>query len=349
MTKPLVSRDALLAAGFFDTALARRLAAAPLGLVDVGARWGIDDLFRPLAPLIDALAFEPDAEEAARVEIRERDAGWAKIRVLAKALGARAERGTLHLLARANNSSLYPVVPAVAERYKLLGFELVRDVPLDLVPLDALVFGGNLAASPAGEVIKLDVQGAEADVIAGGARTVTERTQCLICEVPFFAPYSGIELFSELELLLRDKGLNFYGFIDFQHRSTKRLDKRVTLGRERMMQADAVFFRDPLAPDARPADVRQVSILLVMALALGYFDFGLELATLLPLAEQAPIVALVERLAGVDAATDRTALDELNALRDDPAALHLALGRLVDRRRDFTTFHDIPVPGSGKP
>ena len=344
MSQPLVTHAFLSAAGFFDTPLAQRLAAAPMGLVDVGARWGVDELFRPLAPIVGAVAFEPDAEEAKRIVEREKGAGWAGIKVLTAALGSKVERATLHLLARPNNSSLYPVVPSVAERYKLLGFELVREIPLDLVPLDALIFGGELQDPHVGEVIKLDVQGAEASVIAGAARTLSERTQCVICEVPFFAAYQGIELFSELELMLRAKGLSFYGFIDFQHRSTKRLDKRATLGRERMMQADAVFFRDPLAADIGTAGQRQLSILFVMALVLGYFDFCLEIVDLLPHGERPTLSDLVRAAAAVDGAKDNAALEALMAARATPADLHLALGRLVDRRRDFTTFHDVTLP-----
>ena len=344
MSQPLVTREFLAEAGFFSTPLARRLAAAPLGLVDVGARWGVDELFRPLAPLIDALAFEPDTEEATRITAREKDAGWAGIKILTKALGSKAERATLHLLARPNNSSLFPVVPSVAERYKLLGFELVREIPLDLVPLDALIFGGAGEGPHAGEVIKLDVQGAEAMVIAGAARTLSERTHCVICEVPFFAPYQGIELFSELELLLRARGLNFYGFIDFQHRSTKRLEKRTTLSRERMMQADAVFFRDPLAAEAAPANQRQVAVLFVVALVLGYFDFCLEMVDMLPQEERAALSDLVRASAAVDRAKDEAALETIMVARGNPTELHLAIGGLVDQRRDFTTFHDVTKP-----
>lgn len=340
MAAPLFDRAALGRSGFLDTALARALAADPVGLIDVGARWGVDGLFRPAPELFHAVALEPDRDEASRVAAREADTAWSTIEVVAEAVGARAGPATLHLLARANNSSLYPVDPYMARRYSLLGFEPVRDVPLDLVTLDSLVFERGIGGAQAGEVVKLDVQGAERDVIAGAQRTLAERTVCAVCEVGFFAPYRGIALFSEVELALRDLGLAFYGFLDFQHRSTRRLDKRRARGRERMMQADAVFFRDPMAEGAAPED-RARAVVFLMALLLGYYDYGLEVAAAYGEGEREALTATIEALARIDAAADAATLAQLTAARDDPEALHLALSRLVDARRDLATVHDV--------
>jgi FkbM family methyltransferase len=341
LAKPLFDRDALHRSGFPTSPTGLDLARSPMGVIDVGARWGVDELFRPAARFIHALAVEPDAEEAARVAAREADGGWAGFEIVTQALGARAERAALHLLARPNNSSLLPVDPEIARRYRLLGFEHVKDIDVELVPLDVVLFDRGLGGPAAGEVIKLDVQGAEPAVIAGARRTLAERTQCLVCEVAFFTPYRGAELFSEIERSLRGFGLSFYGFLDFQHRSTRRLDKRTAHGRERMMQADAVFFRDPFATTTAGAPApRALAVLFLSSLLLGYYDFSLEVAEAIGGDDATVLSRVVRILAATDAATDAEDVAKLVAA-GDAEARHLALARMVDRRRDFTTVHDV--------
>jgi hypothetical protein len=66
---PLETRARLAAAGLFDTALAKRLSQLPIGLVDIGARWGVTDMFRPIDRLCHAVAVEADPVEAARLQL----------------------------------------------------------------------------------------------------------------------------------------------------------------------------------------------------------------------------------------------------------------------------------------
>jgi len=342
MAKPLVSAARLAQSGFLETGVARSLRATPAGAIDVGARWGVDELFRLTPSLFHPIAVEPDPEEAARVADRERDTSWAGFDLCTDALGARDGTGRLNLLKRANNSSLYPVDPRAAQRYHLAGFELVRTLDVALRPLDDVVFKDFQSLGHAGEIIKLDVQGAEADVIAGAKRTLRERTVGLICEVHFLAAYEGIALFSDIEREMRALGFAFYGFLDFQHRSTKRLDKTQHRGLERMMQADAVFFRDPFGGTDAKLERHRIEALLLTALLLGYFDFGLELTELLPSAEQAAMQTTLRALARIDGAEDQADIQALlRAAADGESEAHVALSRMVDKRRDLTTVHDI--------
>lgn len=345
MVAPLFDREKLDRSGFFSTQLAEVFKKDPVGLIDVGARWGIDEVFRAAAPVFDAMAFEPDAEEAARVAAREAGGDWAKCSIIPAALGAKTGSAVLNILERANNSSIYLVDPDVARRYRLFGFELQRTEDVQLETMDSFVFDQARTHPFAGEVIKLDVQGAESDILAGGGRTLSEQTQCLICEVAFFAPYSGISLFPEIEQALRVHGLSFYGFLDFQHRGTRRLDKTAHRGRERFMQADAVFFRD-LAVNPACDDSRGLDVLFLMAILLGYFDYALEVSEIIGGDKGAELTAVVLALSRIDTAQERRDLQTLQDASADPAALQLALSRLVDSRRDFATVHDVTgTPG----
>jgi len=340
-----ITPDQLRASGFFDTGLARRLLSDPVGLIDAGARWGISEEFAVAAPLFAALAFEPDAEEALRVESQGRNRDWAQFRVEARAVGRDHNPLALNLYSRANNSSIYPVSPEAKARYALGGFELTKILSVPASPLDAIVFSDSVPPR-AGEVIKLDTQGAELDILHGGAQTLAERTVCLITEVHFFKLYQGAPFFSDIDQYLRAAGFTFIGFSDFQNRSSKRLDKHTHWTRERVFQADAIYFRDPLTLPA-PVSARVIDIAVMMAVLLGFFDLALEWLTASDTLgmHTTDMVAAVRAMSAIEpsaAEAEVTAL--LGAVRRNPQLGHVLLGKFLDKRRDLPTFHDITVP-----
>ena len=327
--------------GFRETGLFSDLTTDPIGLVDIGARWGVSEIFQPAAETFDVIAFEADPEEAERLARSvASSAPWSRVQILPFALADKRRLVTLHLLQRANNSSILPVDPKWHQRYSLAGFEPVKEIELPAVPLDDVVFG-DAAGSRHGEIIKIDTQGAELLVFQGAERTLVERTLCIVCEASFFSVYQGAPLFSELELHLRQRGFSFYGFLDIQQRSTRRLDKRTTRGRERFMQADAVFFKDPV--DQNLTDRRAIGIVAIAATLLGFFDLALEAAARLP--NGADVGDAIKRLAAIapaDVSRDVAKLNRQIAANTEHAAVHL--GRLVDTLRDVHTYHDTVLP-----
>jgi len=339
VTSGLFDRARFAHSGFPQTRLFQDLRADPVGLIDIGARWGVSEVFRPAAEIFDVLAFEADPDEAERL-IRSADAPWSRLTILPHALADERRLVTLHLLRRANNSSIFPVDLRWYDRYSLKGFEQEKEIELPAVPLDDVVFGGAGGARW-GEILKIDTQGAELLILQGAERTLAERTQCILCEASFFTVYQGAPLFSELELHLRQRGFSFYGFLDVQQRSTRRLDKRTTRGRERFMQADAVFFKDPVGGNR---DARALDVLVLAATLFGFFDFALEVAALQP-SPAADADRAIRQLASV---TSPDVLAELNDVNDriskNPADANVRLGQLVDRLRDVHTYHDVMLP-----
>lgn len=342
----LFDRARLDESGFSKTRLFQDLQSQPAGLVDIGARWGISEIFHLSAELLDVLGFEADPAEAAHlVETAGKSAAWAGFKILPNAIADKRGPVTLHLLRRANNSSILPVDPKWYERYSLAGFELEKKIQLDAVPLDDIVFGEVGKGSRYGELLKVDTQGAELRIFKGAERTLRERTLCIICEASFFTVYDGAPLFSELELYLRERGFSFYGFLDFQQRSTRRLDKRLTRGRERYMQADAIFFKDPA--DQKIPDVRSLEVLVLAATVLGFFDFALEVASLIP--GGAPDVSdAIRHLAAISpeaVANDVTALAKNVAAHPELSAVYV--GKMLDNLRDIHTYHEVKLPPAG--
>ena len=50
--------------GFFNSIIAKSFAKNPLSIIDVGARWGINQMFEPIAGVTHAFSFEPDPVES---------------------------------------------------------------------------------------------------------------------------------------------------------------------------------------------------------------------------------------------------------------------------------------------
>ncbi|CAO3362845.1 FkbM family methyltransferase [Azospirillum melinis] len=337
---------------FQALATARVLRAAPLGLIDVGARGDVDPLFQQLASLTALLGFEPDAGEAARLQ-RDGAAGWAGFRIEATALAERAGPVTLHLAAADTNHSLRPANAAFIDRYAMVKFLPAGEVRLQARTMDEVVFAPD-GHPHWGELLKIDTQGTELEILRGAERTLAERTVAIVCEVEFAEVYRGQSLFSDVERFLRDRGFSFYGFSELHGRSRKSLDKRRAAGRERLLWSDAIFFKDPFAAGegARPAPLadRALHALFATALMLGYYDFAVELAAALPgdgggpARVRALVHELVHDLGAVDPAAGRAAVERLLAeMTARPELANILLGQFVDRRRSLCDYDDQPV------
>lgn len=346
MLDPLFTAEDLVQSGFAATVIGRFLNKSPVGLTDVGARWGVSPIFRPFAAYCDVLAFEPDEVEATRIRALQDSTLWRMLTVKECALASERRVLKLNILRRPNNSSIYPVIPHYYDRYKLKGFELERQVEVQAVSLDDAIFV-QADARRWGEIIKIDAQGAELDILKGAERTLMSQTQCVVCEASFFSVYEGAPLFAEVESFLRARGFRLYGLLDAQHRSTKQLNKKQFRGRERLMQADAVFFRDPLEPGStllsNTDGQRLVVIQIVSALMFGFFDFAIELvkAAEWSAVEKTDLIGVIQLLAnGNTAGTAEAVLQLAKEIQECSGQPLLAIGRFVDENRDFHTYHD---------
>lgn len=345
---------------FEETAVAAFLAEQPLTFIDIGARGGTHHLVRPAAGRVAVLAFEPDPEGYETL-LNEAASGtpWAHFRVEPAALAGREGRMPLHLLAVPTNHSLLPPNEAFTRRYAMEKFAKTGEIEVEATTLDRVVFAdhgpggqgnGPHRGLPWGEFIKLDTQGSEYDILTGAERTLRETTVAVFCEVEFCELYQGQKLFSDVEGFLRERGFSFFGFLNFAGRSRKQLDKRTRLGRERALWADALFFKDPLpggpaAPDGMVATPRQYAVLIVIALLTGYFDYALELnARLGTPSQREAMERLVQDIARQPPDRAVAAIRDLAAAAErDPDGATAALGRLVDSRRSFFDYMDIPA------
>ena len=178
-------------------------------VVDVGARWGAGDRWRPFGPRVKVVGFDPDEQECARLAANEPEVTYVPL-----ALGAKAGSATLYRTAEPACSSLYPPVEGLAAKRPALqvilpdGEETVRVTTLD----------DWLSGSPLDRVhvIKLDTQGSELGVLEGAQQALID-VRVLEIEVELNPIYAGQPLFGDVDRFLRGRGFVLWRLGNLTH------------------------------------------------------------------------------------------------------------------------------------
>lgn len=257
-----------------------RLAREPLGIVDVGSRWGLTTALAEIAPLCRAVGFEPDPVECARLN---QEASHERLSAAAVflpfALGERQTRQVMHLCREPGASSLYAPNRALLDRFPGASRVDVMDaVVVEVTSLDALSRGPQAGALLPVDFMKLDTQGSELDILKG-ASGVLALVQGIEVEVEFAPIYQGQPLFRDVDAFLASNGFTLYKLrrVHWVRRGYAG-DPRGTAGQ--VMFADALYLRDPLGAPASErgvAEPRQAEALVAIAMCYDLHDVALEL------------------------------------------------------------------------
>jgi FkbM family methyltransferase len=327
-----------------DSTILQLLERRPIGYIDIGARGGVHPIVDPIAAATAVLGFEPDEAECARIlQDRSAYARFSHFELESAALSNLVGPAQLHHVSAATNTSLLEPNPVFVKRYDMVKWHECGRSWIETTTLDR-VLSGKSNDIPWGEAIKIDTQGSEYEILLGAQKTLQERTRFLCIEVSFCQLYSGQKLFSDIEVLLRNFGFSFYGFDRMFHRSRKSLDKRTHWGRERLIQADAYFFKDPFDPshsDRGNLDRRSRIIISAFALMAGYHDFALEILESTGEAGN-PLRDAVRQFARLSVEASTRDVETLSAaVRAHPKEANVLVGRFVDERRLRNDYHDV--------
>lgn len=150
-----------------------RRALSPPTLMDIGARGGIQPRWQPVAAWLDVIGFEPDVQECDFLNEHHRKNGE-QVKVYPVALADADGDRTFYVTGLPNSSGIFAGDPAYLARLHDVHARNLHVVSQQTIHTRAI--DSFLAEHPELRVdfIKIDVEGAEYEVLAGAKRLLTE-------------------------------------------------------------------------------------------------------------------------------------------------------------------------------
>jgi FkbM family methyltransferase len=287
---------------FRRTDFAAAMAAMPVQAIDIGARAGFEPDLLPIAFAVDAVGFEPEPEAFAALDGRPADP-WRSQRHLPTAVSGRAGPRTLHINADPASTSLLPAVAKTAAMHHHVAWSETRaTATVETDTLDAALARFGI---PAPDFIKLDVEGAEGEILAAAPGALAAATSVKV-EVGFMPLREGQFPAHAIARLMDEAGFMLIDLIRPARWRQRRgvIHPQMTPGpapysRGRLAHGDFLFFRDP---DTLGADGARAARAAWVAMTYGYFDHAAAL-----LAREDAAAAIAPHLPGGAAAALRGA------------------------------------------
>ena len=226
--------------------------AQEIGLValDVGARRGVNDDLKLIAPGVDFFGFEPDAIECNKLNKINNNSHWKSLNFIPTALGNSENNFDLNLYRQRGCSSKLIARKDIAKLFSREKY-YINDgiVSVPTKRLDDVVEEFHIC-DPA--YMKIDVQGMEIDVFQGAIKTISESIVCIRTEVNFFPMYEGLPLFAEIDQFLRRYGFVPMTFLEIHEwrRSTRQklpnIDRNpMPYSKGQMIHGDILYMLSP--------------------------------------------------------------------------------------------------------
>jgi FkbM family methyltransferase len=173
-------------------------------IVDAGANVGDwTGAVLTVVPAARVLAIEPNP--GPRRELEQRFSGDGRVRIEGRAVAGVPGLVSLQITGHSHGSSLRRPRPETAALYGTPeAWDVVDKLDVEATTIDALIPDDGLA------LLKVDVQGAELDVLEGAKATLA-RTTAVLVEVPFLSHYEGDATFPELHEHMRGAGFALAG------------------------------------------------------------------------------------------------------------------------------------------
>jgi len=180
-------------------------------IIDIGCRWGFADKFLNHIDKLNIYGFDPDKEEC---DILEKKYNHPHIKLIPLALSDSSKEYKLYITDNPGCSSIYPPEDFVINSFLWCGGQKPKaETFVKTTSLEEWAKQNNILHL---DYIKIDVQGAELDVLKG-AKELLKTTYFMEIEIEFNPLYKGIPLFSHIDIFLRDHGFVLYRFLDLNH------------------------------------------------------------------------------------------------------------------------------------
>lgn len=239
--------------------------------VDVGARWGAKSSLLTLFPNSRWVGFEPDPDEFAAINSNKQS----RQECFPLALSDRSGSQNLHITRSPDWSSLYEPDPEVFSQFNGLKdfYHVTGHCQVPLKTLDELAVSyrellGNT------DYLKLDVQGAEADVLCGGQALLATSLIGVEVEVEFLPLYKQQPLFDKIHRIMID---NDFLLFDMTRNRCIRSGFRTDIETKgQLIWGDALYLKDfhSLVVENH---CDKLFVLILVAMEIGFPDYSLSI------------------------------------------------------------------------
>ncbi|MCG3204383.1 MAG: hypothetical protein KCHDKBKB_01098 [Elusimicrobia bacterium] len=245
------------------------LKSDPIHLIDVGARAGVQGRWIPLRDHLSVVGFEPDPVECQRLN----ETAHKNEVFISTALADQKQQRILNLTQSPGCSSMLMPNREFLNRFpKSERYQVEKTVQVSVDTLDHALNSVHVAP----DFMKLDVQGAEIEVLRGAEESL-DSLLGLEVEVEFAEVYKGQPLFSHIDEFMRSHG---FALFDLKRCWWKRAGGENTANhRGQLIFGDALYFKDLFHPRVSGKKISKNQILKFVVIALLYEknDFVVEL------------------------------------------------------------------------
>ena len=283
-------------------------------MLDVGAAEGAPSRWYPYASLVNYVAVEPDPRSVSALKGSESD-GFRSRHVVTQGLWSHSGHLDLHLCRKPMASSIYMPNHEFASRFPdAERFEVVGRESMHVTTIDDLAESNSLRF----DAIKLDVQGAEYEVIRG-ASTSLASVLAIECEIEFAELYLGQPLADQVTGLISSHGLDLLDYLYLYRWHPEQFD-----GTGQLVFADALYMRAPesLAESGEVVQRRFAAL----AVIYGRGDMLVRLARVVRDPETRRLIADAAAVVNSSVRKSNALLQKaarLARLNDDSARVHL--------------------------
>jgi len=318
-----------------------------LGVVDIGARGQPLTPPTPLIKLAKYYAVEADNNAADQLRIDAGAWGFGGSTVLEAAISKEASTHELKIMRNPYASSFIGVSENFRSRYGNTKWDEVGRKPMVTTTLDNLLASGSLD-NELPYILKVDVQGADLDVLIGAECFLTELCVACVVELDFLGAYEAGPTAFKIGMLLEEHGFTLFGNYNTQYRSSGRLNPSSHAYSERLFWTDGIFFKDGLVFGSmngtfdRRLDLEKLKQGLIIAASyLGFHDYALEALDQLPAGSvnsEIRAAILSAAVPVLDHSLESDVHNLVRALRSEGADVRAELGMFVDKYRFHGSF-----------